>query len=145
MIKAESGEKGMANLENCPKCGELYVVNSFRETCTNCWKKEEADFDKVYQFIRKKYNRTAKMAEVVEATGVKETLIYKFIKKGRIKLAQFPNLGYPCAKCGTEIRAGRLCSKCSADMKTGLRSLEAEEERKKALVKKSATYYSEHE
>ncbi|PKG22086.1 TIGR03826 family flagellar region protein [Niallia nealsonii] len=135
----------MANLENCPKCGELYVVNSFRETCTKCWKEEEADFDKVYQFIRKKHNRTAKMDEVVEATGVKETLIYKFIKKGRITLAQFPNLGYPCAKCGTEIRAGKLCSKCSADMKTGLKSLEAEETRKKERTKRSSTYYSEKE
>lgn len=133
----------MAELANCPKCGDLYVVNNLRDICPKCWKQEEADYEKVSQFIRKKQNRTALMDEVVEATGVERSLIYKFIKKGRIKLAQFPNLGYPCAKCGTQIREGKLCSSCLAEVRTGLKSLEEEEERKQEITKRNRTYFTD--
>ncbi|WP_445505604.1 TIGR03826 family flagellar region protein [Niallia sp. 03091] len=124
----------MAELANCPKCGDVYVENNVRGICPKCWKQEEADYEKVYQFIRKKQNRTAEMDEVVEATGVERSLIYKFIKKGRIKLAQFPNLGYPCAKCGAKIREGKLCSNCLDEVRTDLKKLEVEEERKQEIA-----------
>lgn len=131
----------MAELGNCPKCGDIYVLNNIRDVCLNCYKQEEADYEKVYQFIRKKQNRTAQMEEVVEATGVEKTLIYKFIKKGRIKLAQFPNLGYPCAKCGTIIREGKLCKPCTTGIQSDLQLVEKEEERKKELQKRN-TYFT---
>ncbi|CAI9385727.1 MULTISPECIES: TIGR03826 family flagellar region protein [Bacillaceae] len=131
----------MAELGNCPQCGDIYVLNNIRDVCLNCYKQEEADFEKVYQFIRKKQNRTAQMEEVVEATGVEKTLIYKFIKKGRIKLAQFPNLGYPCAKCGTIIREGKLCQPCMTGIQSDLHVIEKEEERKKELEKRN-TYFT---
>ncbi|NMO79251.1 TIGR03826 family flagellar region protein [Niallia alba] len=131
----------MAELGNCPQCGDIYVLNNIRDVCLKCYKQEEADFEKVYQFIRKKQNRTAQMDEVVEATGVERTLIYKFIKKGRIKLAQFPNLGYPCAQCGTIIREGKLCNSCLTEIKNDLHAVEQEEERQKEL-KKRTTYFT---
>lgn len=134
-------EPWMAELGNCPQCGDIYVLNNIRDVCLNCYKQEEADFEKVYQFIRKKQNRTAQMEEVVEATGVEKTLIYKFIKKGRIKLAQFPNLGYPCAKCGTVIREGKLCQPCMTGIQSDLHVIEKEEERKKELEKRN-TYFT---
>ena len=134
-------EPWMAELGNCPQCGDIYVLNNIRDVCLNCYKQEEADFEKVYQFIRKKQNRTAQMEEVVEATGVQKTLIYKFIKKGRIKLAQFPNLGYPCAKCGTIIREGKLCQPCMTGIQSDLHVIEKEEERKKELEKRN-TYFT---
>lgn len=134
-------EPWMAELGNCPQCGDIYVLNNIRDVCLNCYKEEEADFEKVYQFIRKKQNRTAQMEEVVEATGVQKTLIYKFIKKGRIKLAQFPNLGYPCAKCGTIIREGKLCQPCMTGIQSDLHVIEKEEERKKELEKRN-TYFT---
>jgi len=131
----------VAELGNCPQCGDIYVLNNIRDVCLKCYKKEEADFEKVYQFIRKKQNRTAQMDEVVEATGVERTLIYKFIKKGRIKLAQFPNLGYPCAQCGTIIREGKLCNSCLNGIKNDLHAVEQEEERQKELKKRN-TYFT---
>lgn len=131
----------MAELGNCPQCGDIYVLNSIRDVCLKCYKEEEADFEKVYQFIRKKQNRTAQMDEVVEATGVERTLIYKFIKKGRIKLAQFPNLGYPCAKCGTIIREGKLCKPCTTGIQNDLQVIEKDEERQRELNKRN-TYFT---
>ncbi|MGX1983401.1 flagellar operon protein (TIGR03826 family) [Thermolongibacillus altinsuensis] len=119
------------NLENCPNCGRLFIKSQFHDICQSCYREEEEAFEKVYHFLRKRENRMATMAQVVEATGVKESLLMKFIKSGRLKLAQFPNLGYPCDRCGTLIREGRLCANCSTDLSKQLEMLQKEEEMKK--------------
>ena len=88
----------MAELMNCPNCGSLFVKTNLRDVCETCYKEEEQAFETVYKFIRKRENRTATIYEASEGTGVDEELIFKFIKTGRLELAQFPNLGYPCEK-----------------------------------------------
>ncbi|WP_096156596.1 TIGR03826 family flagellar region protein [Bacillus sp. FJAT-45066] len=132
----------MSNVENCPNCGAIFVKNAFREVCTECAKAEEKIFDEVYKFIRKRANRTATMEQVVEATGATESLLVKFIKKGRISLAQFPNLGYPCDRCGEFTRTGRLCVNCSSVIQTDLAQAEREDDRKKEALRASKTYYA---
>jgi flagellar operon protein (TIGR03826 family) len=119
------------NLENCPNCGRLFAKNPFRDICESCYREEEKAFEKVYHFLRKRENRMATMAQIADATGVKESLLMKFIKSGRLQLAQFPNLGYPCDRCGTLIREGRLCVNCSKDLNKQFEMLQKEEEMKK--------------
>ncbi|RSK28627.1 hypothetical protein EJF36_18120 [Bacillus sp. HMF5848] len=132
----------MAELSNCPNCGALFVKNRFRDVCDVCYKEEEKQYDTVYNYIRKRENRTATMLDVVEDTGVPETKIYKFIKTGRIKLAQFPNLGYPCQKCGTLIREGKLCNNCKGDLQGQLEELQKEREiRERNQSDREHTYY----
>jgi flagellar operon protein (TIGR03826 family) len=128
----------MGELVNCPRCGRLFVKHSIRDVCEQCYKEEEALFEKVYQFLRKRENRTATMAQVVEATGVSESLITKWIKMRRIQLVHFPNLGYPCESCGTMIREGQLCPKCRTKLQTQLKQLEEEKQRQRQRM---ATYY----
>lgn len=70
------------DLQNCPKCDSLYVKNKFRDVCEKCWKEEEAAYDTVAKFMRKRENRAATVLQVVEATGVPEDLILK-IHPGR--------------------------------------------------------------
>jgi flagellar operon protein (TIGR03826 family) len=137
----------MAELENCPYCDKVFVKNQFRDICNDCWKEEELKYETVYQFIRKRENRTATMEQVVNATGIEETLILKFIRTGKLKLAQFPNLGYPCDKCGAYIREGKICPKCAKELRKGFNSLQAEEERKKQIADrdKHGTYFSIHD
>jgi flagellar operon protein (TIGR03826 family) len=129
----------MAELMNCPKCGRLFVKSQFRDVCEQCYREEEALFEKVYQFLRKRENRTATMAQVVKETGVSERLITKWIKAGRLKLVQFPNLGYPCEKCGKMIREGRICKECNIDLQKQLKQLEQEQQRLRQRNKE--TYY----
>ena len=134
----------MPELSNCPKCNGIFVKTKFREICENCWKEEETAYDTVYKFIRKRENRAATITQVVEATGVEEELLLKFIRTGRLKLTQFPNLGYPCDKCGAIIRKGKLCENCAGELRQELDSYQKEEERKKEIEnrEKAITYFA---
>nr|WP_078430929.1 TIGR03826 family flagellar region protein [Alkalihalobacterium alkalinitrilicum] len=109
----------MQNLENCPRCGKLFV-KALRSVCNKCHKEVDQMFQTVYTFIRKKENRKAHIKEVVEGTGVSEDYIFRFIREGRLQLAQFPNLGYPCEACATIIREGRICTSCHTNIRTGI-------------------------
>lgn len=126
-------------LDNCPVCGSIFYKNQFNQLCPKCKKEEEKLYDTVYQYMRKRENRAATMNQIVEATGVPEETILKFIKTGRLKIAQFPNLGYPCDKCGKVIRTGKLCEPCSTTLKQDLDEFDQEQARKKAHGK---TYLS---
>jgi flagellar operon protein (TIGR03826 family) len=132
----------MSQLDNCPNCGQIYIRNAFREVCETCYKQEEADYQTVYKFIRQRENRTATMDQVAEGTGVSEALIIKFIRKGRIQLSQFPNLGYPCDRCGTMIKEDKLCGTCKKDIHGQLAQMVREEERKMELRKEGKTYHA---
>ena len=92
----------MPDLVNCANCGNIMVANQFRDICEDCYKEEEKQFEIVYKYMRKRENRAATMEQIVEATDVSEELLLKFIKSGRIQVKQFPNLGYPCDKCGSD-------------------------------------------
>lgn len=133
----------MGELSNCPECGRLFV-KGMHEICEQCRKEEDKQFDIVYNFIRQKENRSSTIADVIEGTQVDEDLIYKFIRQGRLQLSKFPNLGYPCQKCGKQIREGKLCKSCATELKTNLEQFEKETERQKELDKKekAQTYFS---
>ncbi|MDQ0227145.1 hypothetical protein CHH83_08010 [Bacillus sp. 7586-K] len=135
----------MGELSNCPKCNTLFVKTQFRSVCDACFKEEEKAYETVYKFLRKRENRKALLHEVVEGTGVDEDLILKFIRNGRIQLSNFPNLGYPCEKCGKSIREGRICDSCTSDINEQLHQLDEVEkisERNKSSNIQT-TYYSQ--
>lgn len=130
------------DLSNCPECGEIYIKSKFRDVCEKCWREEEAAYDTVYKYMRKRENRAATMLQVVEATGVTEAQILKFIKSGKLQITQFPNLGYPCDKCGKIIRTGKLCEGCASEILSDLKNLEREEEFKQKMSSHKATYFT---
>jgi flagellar operon protein (TIGR03826 family) len=130
-------------LVNCPSCNAIYEKNKFRDVCYNCWKKEEEDYQIVYKFMRRRENRAATVQQIVEQTGVNEELIYKFVKKGRLHPTQFPNLGYPCDKCGRIIHTGKLCENCANELRDELEIFQKEEIRKQEiLAREKKTYWS---
>lgn len=133
----------MPELDNCQRCGRLYVRN-VRGICEECRKEEDKLFDKVYQFIRKRENRQATIVEVVEATGVPEETIMRFVKEGRLRTTQFPNLGYRCEKCGTMIQHGKLCKKCTQTLQTELKKHEEEKRKREEAERRARTYYTKN-
>lgn len=90
-------------LANCKECGKLFfkVVS---DICPDCQKKEEEDFNKVKEFLKEYPN--ASLVEIMEATGVSESKISKFIRAGRLSIKP------TCESCGRPIDSGRLCPEC---------------------------------
>ncbi|WP_026559735.1 TIGR03826 family flagellar region protein [Bacillus sp. J37] len=135
----------MGELANCPKCNTLFVQSQFRTVCDKCFKEEEQAYETVYKFLRKRENRKAQLDEVVDETGVSKDLILKFIRQGRIQLINFPNLGYPCEKCGKTIREDRLCEECKEGIHKQIHQLEQEKmisDRNKQTARET-TFYSQ--
>jgi flagellar operon protein (TIGR03826 family) len=97
------------NIDNCPRCGKLYVIN-IRELCQNCIKDIENEYEICVQYLRE--NKGANIQELSAATGVSIKQITKFIREGRISIANAPNMMYPCEVCGTLIRDGHMCDSC---------------------------------
>jgi len=131
----------MGELMNCPECNQLFVKSNLRDVCESCYKIEVKEFDLVYTFIRKRENRTATIPEIVDATDVDEQKIMKWIRIGKLRVADYPNLGYPCERCGSLIKKGNICEDCSISIKRDLRKEEAERERIKELRKRDKATY----
>lgn len=130
----------MAELANCENCNRVFV-KTMRTICPRCFEEEEKAFEIVYHFLRQRKNRQATLMEIVEATGVEEKLIIKFIKQQRLRTSQFPNLSYPCEKCGAPIQSGRICEECS---KSIVREYKQQEylEKLKSEKEEVNTYYT---
>ncbi|RFU68304.1 hypothetical protein D0469_12380 [Peribacillus saganii] len=137
----------MNDLSNCPNCDTLFVRTKFRDVCEVCYKEEEREFEKVYQYIRRRENRTASMIQVVDNTGVQESLIVKFIKTGKLRTTQFPNLGVKCEKCGAPAKVGPLCSSCQDSLRSQLTQFESDEALRKELDErgKKGAYYTHND
>lgn len=111
------------NVDNCPRCGRLFA-KAFREVCQVCTKEIEMEYDKCLQYLREE--KTATIQETSEATGVSIKQITKFIKEGRISVANNPNMSYPCEVCGILIREGNMCDSCRQRLTRDLRTAQEE-------------------
>ncbi len=128
----------MAELANCSRCGAVFV-KTLREICQNCYKEEEKAFQIVYDFLKEQKNREATILEIVDATGVEEELIIKFVKERRLTPKDFPMLAYPCERCGEDITTGHICSNCTEELKQDLAQAEEEERVKSERKKREKT------
>lgn len=87
------------------------------------------------------------MMQAVMETCVEERLIIKFVRTGKLRISQFPNLGIPYEKCGANIKSGKLCGKCTNSLVTDLQAFENEEKRLTEIQgnDKKNTYYMKGE
>jgi flagellar operon protein (TIGR03826 family) len=134
----------MAELANCSRCGSVFV-KALRDICQECYQEEEKAFQMVYTFLRDQKNRQATMVDIINATGIEESYITKFIREKRLLLSKFPNLSYPCKTCGTGITTGKLCQDCQESIINDLKieeELEMKAERNKKTSTITNTYYT---
>ncbi|MCM3756428.1 FeoC-like transcriptional regulator [Sporosarcina aquimarina] len=134
----------MAELRHCPSCGDFFNYTGVRDVCGKCGMNEERVYEEVYRFLRKRENRAATIERIVEMTEATESMLHKWVRKGRLQPALFPNLGYPCDNCGKLTSKGKLCDECTADLKQDLKTFEAATEFREAIQQKEqSTYLSE--
>lgn len=117
------------NVGNCPRCGRLFA-NNFRDICPSCIKDIETEYEKCLEYLRKE--KQATIQEVSEETGVSIRQITKFIKEGRISVANNPNMMYPCEVCGVLIREGNMCDSCRTRLTRDLTAAAREESNKQS-------------
>ncbi|MEK5040712.1 TIGR03826 family flagellar region protein [Sporosarcina sp. FSL K6-3457] len=134
----------MAELRDCPTCGEFFNYTGVRDVCGKCAMNEEKMYEEVFRFLRRRENRAATIERIVEVTGVTESLLHKWVRKGRLQPALFPNLGYPCDNCGKLTNKGKLCESCASNIQNDLATFEAVTEFRESIVEKDrATYLAD--
>lgn len=106
---------GFNQLDNCPKCGKLFI-KGMKDVCKDCFKIEEEEYLTVSIFLRDRENKQATIYDASEATEVSVKQIKKFIRQGRISIEGFPNMGYPCESCGELTKDGNFCSSCRSKL-----------------------------
>jgi flagellar operon protein (TIGR03826 family) len=94
---------------NCPNCGNIFRKTTWA-LCQDCKNDMENELSKCTEYIRR--NRQTTMAQLIEATGVDEENIVKYIRDSKIFIGDVPNLSYPCDLCRGPIRKGNLCLNC---------------------------------
>lgn len=94
----------------CKKCNRLFQYVTGPVICQACKEDEEKVFTAVRDYIRE--NKGATMEEVCRETGVAISLVEKFLKQGRLEVAEDSPIKLTCERCGVTIRTGRYCNHC---------------------------------
>ncbi|MDF2636168.1 MAG: hypothetical protein K0R78_3042 [Pelosinus sp.] len=98
-------------IKNCPECGKLYVENP-SGLCPECYAQEEVYEHQIGEYLRE-YGK-ASVETIHKATGVKEKIILRMIRSGRLLVDGISLISYPCDMCGVPIYEGRICAKCGS-------------------------------
>ncbi|NLU51098.1 MAG: hypothetical protein GXX09_12025 [Syntrophomonadaceae bacterium] len=109
----------MAELRNCPECGQLFAYQG-KDLCPKCTEVEEQEFTIVRQYVRKHPGAT--ILQVAEETGVDEEKILRFLKEGRlVSKGLAAGASITCERCGARIEQGRYCRSCVQELDNALR------------------------
>jgi flagellar operon protein (TIGR03826 family) len=103
------------NVDNCPKCGAVFDKN-LRNLCPACTSALNETVRKLDDYMWKHQRATTQ--QLHESTGVSLEQIYTFMKEDRLRTRLYPNLTYPCEKCGSGIRDAKICYRCANELKT---------------------------
>lgn len=110
-------------LRNCIECGKLCMENPSK-LCPDCYAEEEIHEHTIGEYLRETGKATIEQIHV--ATGVKEKIIVRMLKSGRIFSEGM--IGYPCEMCRTPIYEGRLCSDCGSGLVKQVRKVNEDRE-----------------
>lgn len=96
-------------MRNCKKCGKVFTSLGDK-ICPDCKRAEDELFTKVKEYI---YDHPrASIKEVAEETEVDEEIILRYMREGRIEVADDSLSTLTCEKCGKIIRTGKYCIDC---------------------------------
>ena len=111
-------------IKNCPECGKLFVLTLF-DTCEECQKVEDEQYDLVYRYLRE--NPNSSFDVVSQDTGVRKSKILKFLREGRITATRITvEDKISCLSCGKKVEKGKLCPKCTDGFKGKISSVKKE-------------------
>ncbi len=97
-------------LASCARCNKLFNKDRL-PICPDCLPEEEADYEKVRQYLEERPNETA--LQVAEGTGVSEACVLRLIDEGKIRRVD-DSTPVACGQCGAPAISltKRLCESC---------------------------------
>ena len=98
------------NYKNCVRCGRLFSPLGGRSICDNCRNAEEEGFQRIRAYINE--NPACTMAELAEATDVRQKRILQYIREGRLQVSEGMHGEVRCESCNAPIDKGRHCEDC---------------------------------
>lgn len=108
------------DFSNCPRCGKLFQRFA-SPICDSCIKSEDEDFLRIKEYIND--NPGSSMAIVADGTGVSLKRILKYLKEGRLELAEGSVGELACERCDVPITTGKYCKKCQAALSAEMNEL----------------------
>ncbi len=100
-------------LANCRRCGKLFNRIG-QDLCPDCIREEEEKINEIREYLR--HHPRANIYEVSQKTSATYDEIVDLIRTGKLMLRQYPNVVYPCDKCGSPTQTGRLCMNCEQEL-----------------------------
>ncbi len=101
----------MPEVRNCRRCKKIFMFVTGPQICEACKKLEEEEFERVRAFLKEFPGAT--IQEVSRETEVPAQAIYRYLKDGRIEVAENSPIAIQCENCGVRIKSGRFCINCS--------------------------------
>jgi predicted amidophosphoribosyltransferase len=111
-------ENKLNSLRNCKKCGRLFSSVDGSALCSRCNDNVDDSFTRVREYIYD--NPTSSVKDVSHGTGVDADAILKWIREGKITLADNSNIAF-CERCGSPTEGARFCGKCVRELTNGLK------------------------
>ena len=96
-------------MRNCKKCGKVFASIGDK-ICPDCKREEDELFIKVKEYIYE--HPHASIKEIAAETEVDEEIILRYLREGRIEVAEDSVSTLTCEKCGKVIRTGKYCVDC---------------------------------
>ncbi|WP_047154774.1 hypothetical protein [Aneurinibacillus tyrosinisolvens] len=121
---------------NCSACGKL-CIETLKKLCQACFAQREENYQTVHQYLLK--NKGATTIQASEGTGISLKSIHTFIREKRFIATDFPNIGYPCEACGTNVQEGKFCGSCAMRLQKEIYVLNLSRDRQ-AAVEETSTY-----
>lgn len=118
----------------CPNCGNVFQKN-LRNLCMNCLAEEDGHIRSIESQLKR--NRQLNNDQVSEMTSIPTQIIRDLIRKGKIKLFEYPNLADACDLCSASIRQGKLCVNCSMRIQGDIK-----QELERARLTKERTFWT---
>ena len=118
-------------IAHCPECGNVFQKNA-RNLCVSCAAVVDDQLFSIERYLLR--NRLASTEEAAKATNLPPERIRSWIRYGKLKVFDYPNLTDQCDLCQAPIRRGHLCSACSTRINDDIeRTLERERMMKERL------------
>lgn len=126
---------------HCPGCGNVFQKNA-RNLCLKCSSVFDQQLISVERYLLR--NRFATTEQTAEATSLPVSQLRSWIRQGKIRIYEYPNLTDQCDFCSESIRSGNLCYNCSNKIKDDLALVLERERAMKERLRAANNYISKN-